>query len=258
MRQRLRIDLEIEAAQSPLTVGKGPLDNQDKVIFGKWLQGKDAHSGQEGGDHLKGGILRCGADEGDQAALHVGEECVLLGLVKTVDLVHKEDRLSPLLAPLLGSLLDDAPDLLHSGEDRGKADEAGFCLLGQDPGKRRLPRTGRPPEDDGKYPVLTDGPPEETIRTEKVTLAHIFIEAPGPHPIGQRPVVALILLIKKIHLYPYVAVFLRSPNKPTSCHSFSVRRRFTASTRSIRVVIRSFGIWPQKRSQSSFVKVSRR
>ena len=91
------------------------------------------------------------------AALHVGQEGVLLGLVEAVDLVDKEDRSPARPLELHPGLLDDAPDLLDTGENRRKGDEVGLRLAGDDAGKRGLPGAGRPPEDHGKEAVLLDG-----------------------------------------------------------------------------------------------------
>ena len=73
-------------------------------------------------------------------------------------------------------------------------------MPGQHIGERRFSRTRRTPEDDGEEAVLLNGSPQKAVRSEEMTLPHVFIESPRPHPVGQRPIVALsVLLSKKVH-----------------------------------------------------------
>ena len=200
MVERLRLDIEAEGAEPPFMVQKRVPDDPGEVLPGERLEGEDAHPGEKRRNHLERGVFRRRPDQRDQAALDMGEKSVLLRLVEAVNLIHEEDRPAPVEPPQFGGLLNDGADLLHAGEDRREADEVRFCLLGQDPGERRLPRTGRSPEDDGKEPVLFHSPSQQTLRAQQVALADILVETPRPHPLGQWPVVVPpVLLIKKFH-----------------------------------------------------------
>ena len=175
--QGLRFDLETEAAEPAFAVREGGPDDPGEVLFGEGFEGENAHPGEKRRDDLEGGILRRGADQGNQAAFDVGKKGVLLGLVETVDLVHEEDRPAPVEPPQFGGLVDDSADLLHAGEHRGEADEVGLRLPGQDPGECRLSRTRRTPEDDGEDTVLLNGPPQKAVRSDEVILADVLFEA---------------------------------------------------------------------------------
>src|SRR5215471_7890253 len=63
----------------------------------------DLGTGKQGRVDLKRGVLGSGANQHYVAALHVGQECVLLRLVEAMDLVNEEDGTAAIAPVLLGS-----------------------------------------------------------------------------------------------------------------------------------------------------------
>ncbi len=101
------------------------MEEGDDLLFGERDEGVDAAAGEERGVDLEGGILRGGADQADGAALDVGEEGVLLGLVEAVNLVDEEDGAGAEVGGLF-RLDHDLLDLLDAAEHGGELDEAGL------------------------------------------------------------------------------------------------------------------------------------
>ncbi len=118
------------------------------LLFGERREGVDAAAGEQRGVDLEGGVLGGGADEADGAALDVGKEGVLLGLVEAMDLVDEEDGAR---AEVRGFFRvdHDLLDLLDAGEDGGELDEGGVRGLGDDLGEGGFADAGRAPEDHG-------------------------------------------------------------------------------------------------------------
>src|SRR5262249_12274795 len=98
------------------------------------------------------------------------EERVLLGLVEAVDLVDEEDRALTPEGETLLRLGDEAAHLLHAGEHRGERREVGLGVRREQGGERRLPGTGRPPEDHGMEVAGFDGNAQETSGAEQMRL----------------------------------------------------------------------------------------
>jgi hypothetical protein len=116
--------------------------------FIQGFQDIDLGAGEEGAHHLEGGILRGGADEGDQAGFDVGQEGVLLALVEAVHFIDEQDGLAP------RGLVHARPfhrlaDFLHPGQHRRDLDEIRVEVMGHEPGQGGFAHTGRAPQDHG-------------------------------------------------------------------------------------------------------------
>ena len=129
-----RIGAKARPPQPALLIREGPAQDPDQVLLVQGLEDEHAGAREEGGDHLEGGILGRGPDEGEGSVLDVGQEAVLLGLVEAVDLVDEEDGAPPAAALTIG-LLDGLADLLHAVEDGAHGEEAGRSC-----GRRRCAR----------------------------------------------------------------------------------------------------------------------
>ncbi len=125
------VGLDVERAQAALGVGQRPAEDRGHLRLGQPLEDVDAAAGEERRDDLEGRVLGGGPDQDDGAALHVGEEGVLLRLVEAVDLVDEEDGARAVQAQPLIGFPDDRADLLHPGEDGGEAHEVGAGALGR-------------------------------------------------------------------------------------------------------------------------------
>ena len=62
-------------------------------------------AGEQGGDDLKRGVFGRGADDGQQAFFHIGQEGILLTFVEAVDFIDKENGFLPLVTPLISASL---------------------------------------------------------------------------------------------------------------------------------------------------------
>jgi hypothetical protein len=111
--------------------------------FAQRRRGVDAAAGEQRGVDFEGGVFGGGADEADAAALDVGQEGVLLGLVEAMDLVDEEDGARAVGGGLFG-VDHDLLDLLDAGEDGGELDEAGVGEVAMILARVVLPVPGGP------------------------------------------------------------------------------------------------------------------
>ena len=135
------------ASPSPaLAVGQCAIEQDADVGGGQRLENVDPAAAQQRGGELEAGIFSGGADQGDDATLHVGKKGVLLGPVEAVDLVAEENRSPPqTVAPDLG-FPDDFPDPGNSFGHRAEADEFALGVAGDEVGQGGLARARRSPE----------------------------------------------------------------------------------------------------------------
>jgi hypothetical protein len=79
------------------------------------MKDHDSSPGEQRGYDFKRGILRGGTYQNDESAFHMGQKGILLSLIKTVNLIHKQDSWRSMdLAGLL-CLLNNLPELLDPG-----------------------------------------------------------------------------------------------------------------------------------------------
>ena len=85
--QFLRVCFEAEAA----VFGQGEHFGGEpgEFVCGKGLQHVNLGAAEQGGVDFEGGVFGGGADEGEQAAFHIGQEGVLLGFVEAVDFIDE-------------------------------------------------------------------------------------------------------------------------------------------------------------------------
>ncbi len=147
-------------------------------------EGVDAAAGEERGVDFEGGIFGGGADKADGAALDVGQEGVLLGLVEAMDLVDEEDGARAEAGGFFG-LDHDLLDLLDAGEDGGELDEGGSGELGDDLGEGGFADAGGPQKIMEVGSSLLDGEAEGFAGAEEVILAGVLGEGAGAHALGE-------------------------------------------------------------------------
>ncbi len=180
---------QVEGSQAPFGVGEGTVEEGDDLWLLEGAEGVDAAAGEERGVDLEAGVLGGGANEADAAALDVGEEGVLLGLVETMDLVDEEDGAGAKVGGLFG-FDHDLLDFFYAGEDGGEFDEAGGGDVGDDLGKRGFADAGRAPEDERGGVVIFDLQAERFAGCEEMGLAEEFVERAGSHALGERGALA--------------------------------------------------------------------
>src|SRR6202142_559942 len=140
---------------------------------------------QQRRDDFEGRILGGGADEGDVAALDIGQEGVLLRLVEAVDLVDEQQRAAPELAVALG-LGHDGLDFLDAAEHGAEGDEIGPRDAGDEAGQRGLADAGRSPQNDRAELAAFDLRAQRLRRAEDVLLAAEVLKAIRAHALGER------------------------------------------------------------------------
>jgi len=121
--QRFIVNGKAKGAKPPFSVGQRATDKVGKLSRFKLLQAQHPAAGEQRGDDFKGGVFGGGADDGDQPFFNGREKGILLGLVETMDLIHKEDG-ALALKSFLFRLFEYLPDLPDSGHDGGEKDEA--------------------------------------------------------------------------------------------------------------------------------------
>ena len=156
-----------------------------QVIRLERLEHENLASRKKSRVNLKRGILRRGSDEDDTPLFDIRKKCILLGLIKTVDLVHKYKRAQAHMAVPL-RLSHHFLNFLNSACNGGKIHEGGLCPVGDDPGQSGLSHTGRSPEYHGTHHVLINNPAQHLSLTQKVLLAHKFLQPRWPQPACQR------------------------------------------------------------------------
>ncbi len=84
------------------------------------LQKQDLATREERRVDGKRGVFRGRANQGEQAAFHMGQKGVLLAFVEAVDLIDKEDGGALLRIPQCLGLFHNLPDFLDPGKHGGK------------------------------------------------------------------------------------------------------------------------------------------
>src|SRR5262249_12120037 len=124
---------DVLCAQAAL-VSQGATEQGEGVVVGQGAEGADAGARESRGAAFEGGASSGGTDKGDGAALDVGENSILLGLVEAVDLIYEEDGAPPGHAQELAGILHDATEISDACGDSAKGDEAGVGDAGDDGG----------------------------------------------------------------------------------------------------------------------------
>jgi hypothetical protein len=149
------------------------------------VQLEHAGAREQGRVHRERGVLGGGADQRDRAALHVGQERVLLPLVEAVDLVDEQRGAALVEALLLGGPVEDLAQLRHAPEHGAERHEGGPRLGRHHLGERGLARARRPPQQHGGHAVLAYRRVQDLAGRDQVLLAQHLVERAGPHAVGE-------------------------------------------------------------------------
>src|SRR5687767_10662475 len=102
-----------------------------------------------------------------------------------MDLVDEEDGASPIApSPVLG-LAQNLAQLLDAGEDGGERLEVVLRAQADHVGERRLARSRRSPEDQGREVVGFQGAPQGTSLSERLLLAEELREGARAHTVRE-------------------------------------------------------------------------
>jgi hypothetical protein len=134
---------------------------------------------------LERGILGRGTDEGDQPALDIRQERVLLRLVEAMHLVDEEDGMAPAARELRLRRLYRLADVLYSRKHRRQRDELGIEGPRHETRERRLADAGRAPEDHRVRPLRLEGEAQRLSRAEQVLLPDHLVQCVRTQTLGE-------------------------------------------------------------------------
>ena len=203
--QSLVVELGVaRAVTAPvLSVGQGAAQYRHHLVVGERLELEYTGAGDQGRDDLEVGILGRRADEHDDAILDVGQQCVLLCPVPTVDLVHEQDRAPAVHPASLPGLLDDTPQVSHARQHGADGLEVAGGRISDDHRQRRFAGAWRPPEDEGgEQPISLNGAAQQPPLADDVFLADELVQGARAHARRQRRFATNLLLpavLKQIH-----------------------------------------------------------
>ena len=186
MRPRLIVQLRRQHPQPPPLVRQRPPDDVRHRPIIQGIQREHPTAGKQRGVDLKRRVFGGSPDESDRAVLNIGQNDILLRLVETMDLVHKQDGRLPvqrLPFPRPGHRL---PQVRHARRHCAHRLKMRLRRGRNQPRQRRLPRTGRPPEQYRRHPVGRNRPPQRPVRPQNMLLSHKLGERRRPHPFRQR------------------------------------------------------------------------
>ena len=108
----IRVDLHTHPPQSALDIDKRPFDQNQKIAFRKRPKLENLRAGNQRAVDAEKRVLRRRANQPHHAVLDLGEQHILLCLVETVDLIHKQNR-PPTTAPARRRRSHDPADVPH-------------------------------------------------------------------------------------------------------------------------------------------------
>ena len=131
-------------------------------------------------------IVRRRADQPHRAALHIGQQYILLRLVPAVNFVDEQNRLVAFVGQTIRRRRDDAAQIRHVALHAAQPLKARGRRQRDDLRERRLPRARRAEENDRRNAIRLDRPAQQLARREQMLLPRVFIERARPHPLRER------------------------------------------------------------------------
>jgi len=138
---------------------------------------------QERRDNVETRVMRGAADEADHAGFDVGQQEVLLGFVKAMDLIDDQDGLTRRLATRVG---EDFAQLRRARKHGVNADDERLGFGGDDLGQGGLAATGRTVEEQRAKVVSLDQARQQRLGSEQTGMANDLREVAGAHARSQR------------------------------------------------------------------------
>ena len=186
MAQGRFVCLDFQMAQAALLVRQRALQKQVKFFLGQRAQLENLRARNQRRVDKKEWIMRRRANQADNSVFNIRQQHVLLGFVKPMDFVDKEDgRLTRIFEPVGGASQHPA-HVGHVGFHAAQALEFAFGVARDDLGHRRLACARRPVENQRLNAVGFDGAAQELSRAEDMSLADELLEGAGSHAGSQR------------------------------------------------------------------------
>ena len=164
-----------------LLVLERAIDQHTDLLRAERVEHEHAQAREQRAVDLERGILRRRADEREQPALHVRQQCVLLPAVEAMDLIDEEDRARAEHAALLG-VGDDLADARDAVGDGAERHELALHIARDETRDRGLAAARRSPEEDRPRVALLDRDAQRLARAEDLLLPGDLIERARPQP----------------------------------------------------------------------------
>ena len=184
---RVVVDPDPVLAQAAFRVGQRRVDQPPQVHRAQRFEQKHLRAADQRPVDREERIFRRRAEQPDGAALHVGQQGVLLRAVEAVNLVDEQDgprRWVETLAVLGGG--DHPADVRDGALDAVEPLELRLGDVRDDLREAGLARARRAVEQRGIQPVRLDGAAQEFARREQMLLPGVLVERARAHPRGQR------------------------------------------------------------------------
>src|SRR5271169_4951110 len=138
--------------------------------------------------------MRRRANQPDHSAFHVRQKDVLLGLVKAVNFINKENGWLTLGFEPVGSRRENTAHVRHVRLDAAQTLEFAPGMPSDDLRQGSFSGTRRTKQYQGLNTIGLDGAAKQLTRSKDMRLAYEFIEISRAHPCRQRPVAERLLL----------------------------------------------------------------
>ena len=173
--------VELQVLQHPFL---GALEQQAQLVVAERLEHVHLGARQQCRIDFERRILGGGADQGDQAGFHEGQQSILLRLVEAVDLVDEQDRVLAARQVLLG-LFDRGADVLHARQHGGQGDEFAAEGIGRQARQRGLAHARRAPQDHRMGLAGLEHQVQRLAGAQQMALADDFVDGARAQGFGQ-------------------------------------------------------------------------
>ena len=176
----LRQDPYPALAVAVLGIAQGASDQLAQVLRLEGLEPEQPRPAHQRLIDFEIGVFGGGADQGEGAVFHPGQQCILLGGVEAVHLINEQDRAQAVVLQALPGGVHLAAQILDPRQHRVEAAEGGAGAAGDDPRQGRLARARRAMQDQVADPIGGDRPAQQPAGTQDRLLADEVVEAAGP------------------------------------------------------------------------------
>ena len=185
--------LVVEGHRRCLERGQAALEHLLQFLFIEWLQHVNPRPRQQGRIHLEGRVLGGGTDKVEQAAFHIRQEGILLGLVEAVHLIDEQEAGLAQQSRRFGSGHRLA-DLLDATEHRRDRQQLAAKAPGHQARQGGLADARRPPENHRMGLPALERHAQRFARAEQMLLANHLVDVARAQPFRQRYAGAIISL----------------------------------------------------------------
>ncbi len=169
--ERVGLHDDLQTSKAARGIGQCPLENAFDFGGSQRPELQQLAAADQGRIYGKEGITGGRADEVDHSLLNVGQQSVLLGSVKAMDLVDEKQRSSTGRCELIACNRQDLTEFFNPVKDGIQLDKRAPRFLSQQSGERCLPGSWRPEQEQGTESVILYESREDVARCQQVRLA---------------------------------------------------------------------------------------